>query len=531
MAYTGGPINFKVYLTRQDGTTTTPEVRRFGIDNEIVSDFQYLREKLQTIFPNIRGKRFTVSWKDFDGDSIVISSDEELQIALLETQGSEVRKFYLTLYSEYEQQGTQASASEPGVRHTGVTCDGCEKGVYGFRYKCIQCADYDLCMGCEAQSLHPEHCMLRIPVPMQWKNHYTRRLARHMNRISKTQSFYSPSANVKECPYQGTRCEPRSRQFGDSPSWMDLVATYVKDWTDVANGGCPMKETQQPQQSQPQPQSQGQSQEQPTSAAEAPKVSKERESNAHSRKNSQSDSHIEFLKNIGEHIAQFLDPLGIDVNVQVKNDKAQNTTSGTNTPTFASTSAASVSTSTPKPEAPTQSAEKIQEKTVKFPEEENLTKADDSVASGATAILNSSNESSNLEKSSHDTEGWTLLNENDSPPSTSRSSPVPSRAASVAADFTSTEATKPTVPSESTSATQPQKPLYPPLPEEGRIYKAAQPGEMNQLHYHSNPKIQRAIETMMEMGFSNEGGWLTQLLVTKDGDISKALDILAPIRR
>lgn len=51
------------------------------------------------------------------------------------------------------------------------------------------------------------------------------------------------------------------------------------------------------------------------------------------------------------------------------------------------------------------------------------------------------------------------------------------------------------------------------------------------LPYHSNPKIQRAIETMMEMGFSNEGGWLTHLLVTKEGDISKALDILAPIRR
>lgn len=360
----------------------------------------------------------------------MISSDEELQIALLETQGSEVRKFYLTVYSDYEQQGTQASTSEPGARHPGVTCDGCEKGVYGFRYKCIQCADYDLCMGCEAQSLHPEHCMLRIPVPMQWKNHYTRRLARHMNRINKTQSFYSPTANAKECPYQGTRCEPRSRQFGDSPSWMDLVATYVKDWTDVANSGCPMKETQQPQQSQPQ--SQGQSQEQPKSA-EAPKAPKEHESNAHSRKNSQSDSHIEFLKNIGEHIAQFLDPLGIDVNVQVKNDKAQNTTSGTNTPTFASTSAAAASASTPKAEA-TQSAEKVQEKTVKFPEE-NLTKADDSVASGATTILNDTVLS---EKSTPETEGWTLLNESDSPPSTSRSSPVPSRAASVSADFTPT---------------------------------------------------------------------------------------------
>ena len=75
------------------------------------------------------------------------------------------------------------------------------------------------------------------------------------------------------------------------------------------------------------------------------------------------------------------------------------------------------------------------------------------------------------------------------------------------------------------------KPLYPPLPREERVFEVAQGGEIPKLRYHSNPKIQRAIETMMEMGFSNEGGWLTQLLVTKDGDISKALDILAPIRR
>ena len=57
------PINFKVYLSREDGTLAKPEVRRFGIDKEVVTDFQYLREKLQTIFPNIRGKRFIVCWK------------------------------------------------------------------------------------------------------------------------------------------------------------------------------------------------------------------------------------------------------------------------------------------------------------------------------------------------------------------------------------------------------------------------------------------------------------------------------------
>ena len=54
------------------------------------------------------------------------------------------------------------------VHHRGVSCDGCSVGIRGFRYKCIQCRDYDLCGDCEGRGIHSSHFMIRMPVPTIW---------------------------------------------------------------------------------------------------------------------------------------------------------------------------------------------------------------------------------------------------------------------------------------------------------------------------------------------------------------------------
>merc|ERR1711902_393635 len=46
-----------------------------------------------------------------------------------------------------------------------------------------------------------------------------------------------------------------------------------------------------------------------------------------------------------------------------------------------------------------------------------------------------------------------------------------------------------------------------------------------------NPKVQVALQAMENMGFTNEGGWLSNLLVKYDGDIGKVLDLLSPAQR
>jgi len=42
----------------------------------------------------------------------------------------------------------------------------------------------------------------------------------------------------------------------------------------------------------------------------------------------------------------------------------------------------------------------------------------------------------------------------------------------------------------------------------------------------ADPRVETAVEQMMSMGYSNEGGWLTHLLIAHHGDIGRALDAI-----
>ena len=64
-------------------------------------------------------------------------------------------------------QGKQSRATpgDEGQLHPGVICDGCDGAIRGKRFKCVTCAEYDLCASCEEKGTHLEHDMMLMRTP------------------------------------------------------------------------------------------------------------------------------------------------------------------------------------------------------------------------------------------------------------------------------------------------------------------------------------------------------------------------------
>lgn len=140
------------------------EIRRFSIDDGASSNFDYLLTKIKTVFPAIRTKQLRLFWKDEDGELVTFSSDEELVEALGSIQG-DVFRVYIRVREGQEDTQAENGQSPSDAEHVGVVCDGCDHGIFGTRFKCVVCPDYDLCMKCERKNLHKEHEMFRICTP------------------------------------------------------------------------------------------------------------------------------------------------------------------------------------------------------------------------------------------------------------------------------------------------------------------------------------------------------------------------------
>jgi len=57
--------------------------------------------------------------------------------------------------------------SEIQFHHNGIVCDSCNSDeIYGERYECTKCKDFDLCGNCYRKVIHPQHKMKKVPMYM-----------------------------------------------------------------------------------------------------------------------------------------------------------------------------------------------------------------------------------------------------------------------------------------------------------------------------------------------------------------------------
>lgn len=156
---------------------------------------------------------------DSEGDEIVISSDEELEIAQKEMFAP--KRFNVKLLSSKQEKPSQ---KKDKTIHFGICCDGCDGDIIGFRYKCIQCEDYDLCAQCEKALIHSHHYMIRMPQPLQW--HHSRSLIHHLRKILKKNGVHF---NKKHASNENTSQGIHSSIY----PWLESYAPYLNNIIDT----------------------------------------------------------------------------------------------------------------------------------------------------------------------------------------------------------------------------------------------------------------------------------------------------------
>ncbi|XP_026465287.1 LOW QUALITY PROTEIN: sequestosome-1-like [Ctenocephalides felis] len=287
-----GNVAFKAFLYTDKNSENHEEVRWFHVDQNAVVSLDLVKQKLVSTFPRLVDREFKLYWKDCDNDLVLISTDTELLIALTNIT-TEPRRLYIYL------EPTQNNPSNPSnpnnnVHHVGVVCDGCGGEIYGYRYKCVECPDFDLCSRCESNGVHSEHCFLRLTDFTA-----TRRLRKCLSASRKM---------FRHCDREAGK---HGKRHGGHPrhGWYELLSQFVADIN------SPEEETNKDNEK---AESNAQK-EAPKSKCPfmAPKSSGD-------SGNKESDCHVSYLRNIGQTIASLLDPLGIDVDVEVRSKDKPN---------------------------------------------------------------------------------------------------------------------------------------------------------------------------------------------------------------
>uniref|UniRef100_H2YT48 PB1 domain-containing protein n=1 Tax=Ciona savignyi TaxID=51511 RepID=H2YT48_CIOSA len=120
-------VQYKAFLYADD-PSRAKEIRRFAIDVDVSSSYEYLRRKVASVFPNLGEQNFALQWRDTEGDLIWLNSDEELLQALGE-KNEAVFRLYIK-----ESATSQTSNERPDFHQFQGQFQGCPAWGAGKRH-------------------------------------------------------------------------------------------------------------------------------------------------------------------------------------------------------------------------------------------------------------------------------------------------------------------------------------------------------------------------------------------------------------
>ncbi|XP_045065114.1 sequestosome-1-like [Coregonus clupeaformis] len=215
-------------------------------------------------------------------------------------------------------------------------------------------------------------------------------------------------------------------------------------------------------------------------------------SDASSAASQQSQANMDYLKNIGEGVAAMLSPLGIDVDIDVEHEVKRTKVMTTNPTPLGSGG------------PPSARSDNVTGGSEGAGAKEGDMDVDGLSSLGSTSDLATGGK----DAGGSGDEEWTHLTSKEVDPSTGELQSL--RAGKEGSLEVPESPTVPQGPSQ-----EPQKSLtlaeaaaYPHLPQD------------------ADPRLVESLSQMLSMGFTDEGGWLTRLLHTKDCDVGAALDTI-----
>ncbi|XP_041975921.1 sequestosome-1-like isoform X2 [Aricia agestis] len=495
-------LPMKIYTTwRED---EKPEIRRCEVDMRNKLKFVHVSEILYGLYPKLQHKVFSVYWKDSEGDDILISSDHELDIAVAEMGRSQLLKLYVHCKDDQPKDevlnitvtAAADTACGSGAQQGTVICDGCEDHITGFRYKCIVCDDYDLCGRCELAGVHAKHCMIRVSMPdMQKEN--IRAAIKNLRTILKalhTEAYRRARENRdKSCERRHRASADYHRRHGERGhrkqrgSWFDTFTTYMNEFANLAGDV----------QTDPEPKKE-ENNETPAAETASPKPETEQ---ATPQRNPDVVKEIDAMREYMKKMFQLRAERGADFAELFKGLNIESETTAEETDNR---------------EAKEKSTERADGWTVIDSENDGAMPAEISRPAGS--------DTSDEGRPRYVQSIYPPLNVSTAEP---KERIIPVEISEPGPSNVGKEMPKPSAP----KAPEPAKPE--PKPEPTRQPHPVPEVEASLQHIAKGfnnlvPQIEAAIQQMMSMGFTNEGGWLTQLLESKQGDIAAVLDLLTP---